>query len=446
MAKFRVYALGPGGVQRTFIYDNMVSTFVDEATGKSIVPIKARGDFPVVLTTSKNTPNGKKSPRILKISLGLSCNYECDYCSQRFVPRAAETNPRNVEDFMEGLDSWVKEPPERIELWGGEPLVYIKTLRPLAEALRAKYPHTDFGIITNGSLLTKEINEWLDRLGFTVGLSHDGPGQHVRGPDPLEDPKKREAILDLWNRLGPKQRMSFNSILNKDNTSRAAIQDFFVKLTGDPKVPIGEGVLLDTYDAGALQVAPDMGELVEYRQRAFAEVRKGLASNFNLVREKIQRFINGLITQEPATAIGMKCGMDNPSVVAVDLKGNVLTCQNTSVEGVAPNGESHKIGHVSDMAGVKLTTSTHWSHRESCPNCPMLHLCRGSCMFLEGPLFHASCNNSFSDSVVYFAAAVEFLTGCIPVRIEGPNHPSRHSIWEKPAVPPKQKVIPIKAV
>lgn len=128
-------------------------------------------------------------------------------------------------------------------LWSG-----IKTLRPLAEALREKYPEAVFSIITNGSLLTLEINEWLDRMGFCVGLSHDGPGQHVRGPDPLADPEKREAILDLYRRLAASGRMSFNAMMNRNNVSRAAVAKFFVELTGDPNVRIGEGTFVDAYD------------------------------------------------------------------------------------------------------------------------------------------------------------------------------------------------------
>lgn len=55
------------------------------------VEVAARANAPAV---SKQTPLAKSSPSMLKISLGLSCNYACEYCSQRFVPRADETNPR----------------------------------------------------------------------------------------------------------------------------------------------------------------------------------------------------------------------------------------------------------------------------------------------------------------------------------------------------------------
>lgn len=162
--------------------------------------------------------------RVLKISLGLLCNYACTYCSQRFVHHADQTNPEDVGAFLNSLTDALIEPPERIEFWGGEPLVYWKTLKPLAERLRAMYPKAQFSMITNGSLLDADKNAWIDRLGFSVGLSHDGPGYHARGADPLDDPQKGAAIFDLYARLKPEGRISINAMIHANNPSRAHVQ------------------------------------------------------------------------------------------------------------------------------------------------------------------------------------------------------------------------------
>lgn len=439
-----------GGPDLRLRYNTDTSELVDADTGKpvfSTLPVVRTGGS--AFAVSVDTPAKKLSPRVLKISLGLSCNYECEYCSQRFVPRSAETNPGEVDSFVGGLDDWVKQDPERIEFWGGEPLVYIKTLKPLAEALRVKYPNAVFQMITNGSLLTHEINQWLDDLGFQVGLSHDGPGQSVRGPDPLEDAEKRAAILDLWSRLGPKSRMSFNAMINRNNVSRAEIQQFFVELTGDPSVSIGEGTFVDAYDEGGLTNSLKPEEFATYRKLAFHEVRTGQATNFSAIRERVADFVNSIRVARPSSVVGQKCGMDKSDNIAVDLRGNVMTCQNVSAASVAPNGQSHKIGHVSDLANVKLNTATHWSKRSECPKCPVLQICKGSCMFLEGDLWETSCDNAYSDALPILAAGIEFLTGCVPVYIEGDLREDRKDIFgqfTKPGDAPKKRVIPIQQV
>jgi len=432
MAKFIITTVDPRteAVAR-LMYDNSDSSLTD-LQGRSVV----RTVDPTLLVstrdalvTSRDAPLGKTTPRVLKISLGLSCNYSCEYCSQRFVARNIETNPDDIDGFLASLERWVLSPPDVVEFWGGEPLVYIKTLRPLADALRQKFPAARFSVITNGSLLNQETNQWLEDLGFTVSISHDGPGQHVRGPDPLEDHEARTAILDLYQRLAPKERFSFNAMLNRDNQSRAAIQAFFVNLTGDPNVMIGEGGFVDAYDAGGIAQSLRSEEFHSFRRQAFHDIRHGKASRIASVRDRVMSFVNSMRFMRPSSSLGQKCGMDRPDSIAVDLKGNVLTCQNVSAAALAPNGESHRIGHTSQLDQVALKTATHWSHRSECPKCPVLQICKGSCMFLEGPLWEASCNNAYSDALPIFASGIEFLTGLVPVFIEGDIPEARKDVF-----------------
>lgn len=432
MANFEITVVDPKTrISSKLFYDNFESTLKDE-TGLSVVQVMSESILAArtpVARTSREAPVGKTSPRVLKISLGLSCNYECEYCSQRFVPRADETNPADVEGFIAGLDTWVDQPPEKIEFWGGEPLVYIKTLKPLAESLSKKYPSAQLSMITNGSILTLEINEWLEAMNFSIGLSHDGPGQKVRGPDPLDDPEKKAAILDLYARLAPKGKMSFNTMMNRQNPSRSAVQQFFISLTGDRFVRVGEGGIVDAYDEGGVANSLKPNEFAGYRNLAFYEIRSGQARNFGVIAEKIMSFVNSLRTRRPITSVGQRCSMDKSDVIAVDLRGNVLTCQNVSAVGVAPNGESHQIGHVSNLAQVKLNTATHFSHRDECSSCPVVQICQGACMFLEGSLWDTTCNNAYSDAIPIFAAGIEFLTGLFPIRIDGELRPDRKDLF-----------------
>jgi uncharacterized protein len=136
--------------------------------------------------------------------------------------------------------------------------------------------------------------------------------------------------------------------------------------------------------------------------------------------------------------------MDSPDNITVDLNGDVITCQNVSAVATNPAGVPHKMGNVAAMADVKLSAATHWAHRDECPKCPMLHICKGSCMFLSGPLWEASCNNAFANAVPIFAAAIEVLTGNVPVAIEGPQREDRQFLWENTT--PRRKFIEIKAV
>lgn len=444
MPNFTIHALAQDGRKLTLNYDNEASTLT-WADGRPVVQANP-GTFGVAQAVSVDLPGRKGVIRTLKISLGLSCNYECGYCNQRFVPHADSSNPGDIEAFVAQLTSALVEPLERIEFWGGEPFVYWKTLKPLAERLRLLYPKAHFGTITNGSLLDPDKNEWLDSMGFAVGLSHDGPGYHVRGADPLDEPERRDAIMDLYERLHPKGRISVNAMLHAGNRSRASVQAWLKDRFGED-VKIGEGSFIDPYDEGGLaSTLPTHADHIDFRVAAFKELRLGTASSFGIAQEKIMDFVGSLRDARPASALGQKCGMDKTDNIAVDLHGNVLTCQNVSAAATAPNGQSHQIGHLSDLPAVKMRSATHWSQRKDCFNCPVLQLCKGSCMFLEGRLWEAGCDAAYSDNIPFFAAAIEYLTGCIPFYIEGDFRADRKDIFGQIHQAPKvsqRRVIPI---
>lgn len=449
MAKFTLLARDRANLPVTLIYDNQTSELLDGDLMPWPLPyVEKTWSVGHIEAISQTMPGRKESPKVLKIQLGLSCNYSCDYCSQRFVPHAEETTQADVPQFLHLLESSLERAPERIEFWGGEPLVYIKTLRPLAEALRQRYPDASFSIVTNGSLLNPEVNTWLDVMGFGVGVSHDGPGQPARGPDPLDDEASREGIMDLYRRLAPQGRISFNAMVHRTNTSREEIAKFFLQLTGDPSLSIGEGSFVDPYDVGGLANSiQSEQEAFAFRRQSLDEIRRGRIVHLDVARSRMQEWARSILERRPASVLGQKCGMDTANQVAVDLMGNVLTCQNVSAVAVAPNGQSHHIGHLSNLEKVALRSSTHWSHREECLNCPVLQACKGACMFLEGPLWTAACDNAYSDHVPFFVAAIEHLTGCAVYRIEGDLPEGRADVFglkSQDQRSPRRKFIPIK--
>jgi uncharacterized protein len=256
--------------------------------------------------------------------------------------------------------------------------------------------------------------------------------------------------LDLYQRLAPQGRISFNAMVHRTNTSREAITKFFLQLTGDPSLSIGEGAFVDPYDAGGLANSlQSIDDALAFRRQSLEEIRRGRIVHMDVARQRMQEWAGSFLERRPAQGLGQKCGMDRPDQLAVDLKGQVLTCQNVSSVSVAPNGQSHHVGHLADLAGVALNTSTHWSHRTECPNCPVLQACKGACMFLEGPLWQAACDNAYSDHIPFFVAAIEHLTGCAVFRIEpqdGNLPEDRMDVFGMAARPVQKaarKVIPI---
>jgi uncharacterized protein len=368
------------------------------------------GIFAPIPRVSKNKPLRKsRAPRVLKIQLGLSCNYACSYCSQAFqIADATVSKLADVEHFLTELDGWIVQAPEKIELWGGEPFLYWTKIKRLIPALAERFPRAAFSIITNGSLLDREKLDFIAAHDIAITISHDGPGQHLRGPDPLDDPEKRcwiEALLA--ERPG---RTGFNAVLTRGNHDLRALKAWFAEKVG-PDIFLGLEGVVNVYDAAtAIGTGRFEHEELNSLTRSIFEALVEDPNAFGL-GERINEFYVSIQRRRPIEALGQKCGMDSPDAIAVDLRGNVMTCQNTGAKGV------HKIGHVGDFEAIALDTATHFVFREECMACPVVQLCKGSCMFLEGEFFKQSCANEFAFNFGIMMAAVWHLTGLVVVRV-----------------------------
>jgi uncharacterized protein len=168
--KFEILAERNANDKKIFFYDNVTNTLTREDDQHIFEYQKIEPhNFKVATVFDKNNPLKKsKKVTLLKIQLGLSCNYTCDYCSQKFVERPTETSKKDIDALIEMLEKleFDEERGLKIEFWGGEPLVYWKTLKPLAEEIKEKFSHWRDGprlsIITNGSILDSEKNDFLD--------------------------------------------------------------------------------------------------------------------------------------------------------------------------------------------------------------------------------------------------------------------------------------------
>jgi uncharacterized protein len=446
--QFRLTLAGRNGYRRALLYRPDRSELIWADTGERIDlrPVGTSYDLkppawaPAEVVSPASPGRKSRDIRTLKIQMGLKCNYACTYCNQASQPHGFQGNLDDVHAFLRKLPSWFDGGKNgdgsgvRIEFWGGEPLVYWKQLRVLASALRSAYPEARFNIITNAALIDDDKIELLDRLGFSVGISHDGPAMRYRGPDPLDDPDKRAAIRRLYDRLRPWGRIGFNCVLHKHNLSLAAVRAHIAERLGVPasEIPLSTEEILLPYDQGGVSLSPQTEpEHHNYLEAIYWEAVRGESMPVSTLRSKIEEFFRSLAQARPAHTLGQKCGMDRPSNLAVDLKGNALTCQNTSA------ATRHRIGSIEAFEDIRLATAHHWSTRAECNQCPVLQLCQGACLFLEDCLWRQACDNSFTHNLAVLAAALYWLTRLVLVEIEGPmlrrrDLPSRMRVIDPP--------------
>ena len=443
MSKFKFILQGSNDVKETLIYDPMTSElFWEESGEKPPLDFISKG-LTYQLDAKKWTPakvtnphdpelHGKKSrkPVTLKITMGLKCNYACSYCNQAHQPHDPVGGPEDAEELIQKMkDNFEFDTYDRfrLEFWGGEPMVYWKTLKPLAEKVKKVYPNAQFTIVTNGSLMTREKVDWFNQMGFSIGMSHDGPlHAQNRGPDPLDEPEAKDAVVYGLKTMGS-NRFSFNCVLTRENVSIPAVRDFILEKlnrkdlgydyaeVSQREVHVtSEELMLPYDDSGMMHSLQKTDEKKETLHKLFWEtINKENDFSFTIT-SKMRNFFESIVFGRPAEVLGQKCGMDREDNIAIDMKGNVTTCQNTS------SLTKHNLGNIEDFENIRLTNSYHWTTRSECPSCPVVQLCQGACLFLEDKYWSQACENLYWYNLALLAGALFIMTdGLVLVEIQG---------------------------
>ncbi|OYZ19539.1 MAG: hypothetical protein B7Y39_11970 [Bdellovibrio sp. 28-41-41] len=336
-----------------------------------------------------------KNPKTIKIVLGHACNYSCGYCVQKDIGNANErAKNANTQVFIQRLKQNINVSGlERVELWGGETLLYwpdiIEIMGQLDRVGLTWY------IPTNGTtLMNKHVDFFASLKGkVTIGISHDGPG-HVllRGPEFLH---KKIDVLKNLQKAGV--QFSFNPVISLYNYDLFALNDFFANfLKENGLAPVNLVFELGrVYDKTLsknsyshiihgehIQKYSDI--LKRYLKRHKDELRS--TGENKLLRTNLFHFGNGALPyavtlkQQRPVSFRSNCGVDLDDLISFDINGNVRTCQNT--------GNGHLQGTVDALEKIQLK-GVNLTKDGFCENCSVSRLCKSSCPIdLSFDVFH----------------------------------------------------------
>jgi uncharacterized protein len=402
--KLALYCKTHDSKKEIWIYDN-VSNELFDGTG-SLIDITSDERLTAYTQaksqkqTTKYSNSKSKDFWDLRIQLGLKCNMQCKYCAQS--DRENEqwvSSPKDIPVFIEKLKTSGIKVHGVIELWGGEPFVYWKTLQKLVPALRELYPEAALAIITNGTLLTEKKIEFCEKYKIDLTFSHDGPGYYLRGKDPLDDPK----MVDLWRLAFSKLHCGINCVLSPANTDIDAIASFFKERLGNIHLNF-EGIMthVGVQDSELIFTSEQIHTL---QKNIFAALTKEGWDKFPALTGKCDQLITSLIKRRKLNKKAVKCSMNHNDQAAINLRGDFLSCHDHCTEE----------GFVGTIdAPEKVDLSKHfkpWSEREKCCKCLVLSMCRGACPQIEGLARSLTCKNEFAYNFAVFQAIFWLLFG-----------------------------------
>lgn len=107
------------------------------------------------------------------------CNLACTYCFEE--PRMYKDN-MSWEAAKAGIDLLARNGKYDIMFFGGEPFLNFKLMKQMLEYSESLGIPYSASVVTNGTIMNSEIEEWLaeqkEKIGFSVQLSIDGP-KHI---------------------------------------------------------------------------------------------------------------------------------------------------------------------------------------------------------------------------------------------------------------------------
>ena len=151
------------------------------------------------------------------VYVGKECNLNCLYCMRNLN---TDTNwdyeylSARMIEYLHNLDSrYIKA----VIVNGGEPLLYLERVKRVFHEVPQSIHKK---IITNATLLTDEIVEYLNKNKIEVSLSHDGEvTEYTRGVDIL----KSDHYVNLIKKI---ENLSISAVCTNLNTDVLKIYDY----------------------------------------------------------------------------------------------------------------------------------------------------------------------------------------------------------------------------
>lgn len=318
------------------------------------------------------------------IMLGFSCNFNCLYCMQHEFKTDNVVNLSYNTDIIEFIKLYAcKQPddnPLRIIFFGGEPLLYFETLKDII--LNLKDVNINYSIITNGSLLTDEIIEYLNSNNICVSVSWDGKTTKLsRLIDVFETNKENIFKLDNFY---------ISSVLNAYNSPKSVLDDILnisneYNALYDTNKFIGFN-LDNLYDLGNCNKDVFNINFDKYREDILDIITRYINDQENCSETEFV-YINNIIDmiksyqeydEESNNKQYSPC-MNGIKVLNLDLQGNLYLCHNNLDKKLGTIYSS-----VDEYMEKYFTYNKNFKfYVENCVECPIRFCCDGGCMLLS---------------------------------------------------------------
>lgn len=126
------------------------------------------------IKSRKIIKSGLESPDSVQLIVSDGCNMQCSYCYGKYYKNMPVDHLMSKEIGIKAVEFAHAVGAKNIGFFGGEPLLNFHLVKAVIEYCEKKGYVFQFGMTTNGTLVTKEIAEYAKKHKLLISVSVDG--------------------------------------------------------------------------------------------------------------------------------------------------------------------------------------------------------------------------------------------------------------------------------
>lgn len=334
----------------------------------------------------------------VSIILGMACNFACQYCYEGSMKDGSAMEEETVTQVVSFLKKrYLDRNKEKLTLdfYGGEPLLYPKIIQniagPLKEFVEKQGGKFRFSLVTNGSLLTRDMVRELLPFGlYGAKVTVDGPADEHNRLRPFASGKPSfETILNNIVDCCDLVKIGFGGNYTEESYPRVAeLLDSLKKYGLSPEN-------LSNVQFHPVMQTTDQYSNPEFTGGCLSVEEPWVAEAANAVRLEVLQRGYRTPKMSPST-----CMIDLDDAFVIHHDGSLYKC-------VAMIGhQEYAVGDVRNGFGdyKKIYNLGSWKKNPECQKCEYLPLCFGGCQHMEfqrtGAMKNVNCMRKFYDRVL----------------------------------------------
>lgn len=338
--------------------------------------------------------NANKKNRAFEaiVILNLDCNLDCVYCYEGDLKGRLYMTRETADHLVAFIEKHYISKVDEIDIgfYGGEPLLSLSLIKYISKRLNIltaerglKYT---FGLVTNGTLLTKKMARELSQLGLErARITIDGPADnHNRFRPFATGSGSFDVIIKNIKEVCELTKISVGGNFTRENyTAFPELMDYLIK----------EGITPETlasvrFDA----VTPSPFKRSELMNKCSAVEEPWVFEAGLFLREEIMK--RGFRTPKLRP---QSCQIEIDNSLTINHDGGILKC--TALMGWKGfEAGNIRTGITDYRESYKLDV---WKNKE-CADCEYLPLCYGGCRYTtllqDGKIERVDCRRPYYDA------------------------------------------------